>query len=166
MWLRRIRGAIGMGLTWALGWAVVGILIGVTSKITPFLPWDRFFAVFDAPLPAMAVPGFFGGAFFSIVLGVAGRGRRFSELSLLRFTAWGAVGGLLLSLFPAALVAVGLASTNPGYSLWRTTAVIGGPLILLSAASAWGMLKLARVSEKREAIAAGADVADSSRPVG
>lgn len=149
MWLRRIRGAIGMGLTWALGWALTGLLIGVASKLTPFLPWDVFFEVFDAPLPAMAVPGFFGGVFFSIVLGVAGRGRRFRDLSLPRFTAWGAVGGLLLSLFPAALVAAGLASVNPGYSLWQITATISGPLILLSAASAAGYLKVAKAAEKR-----------------
>jgi hypothetical protein len=26
-WLRRIRGAVGMGLIWAAGWALVGVLI-------------------------------------------------------------------------------------------------------------------------------------------
>ena len=54
-WLRRIRGAVGMGL----------------------------------PLPVLAIPGFFGGAFFSTVLGIAGRRHRFDELSLPRFAAWG-----------------------------------------------------------------------------
>ena len=118
-WLRRIRGAVGMGLAWAAGWALVGVLIGVTSRLLPGLPWDSFFEVFDAPLPALAMPGFFGGALFSVVLGIAGRRRRFDELSLLRFGAWGAVGGLLLSLVPAALVAVGLASLGrPGLDLW------------------------------------------------
>src|SRR5678810_645907 len=108
-WLRRIRGAIGMGLTWAAGWAVFGVMIGVASKITPFLPWDSFFEVFDAPLPALAVPGFFGGAFFSIVLGIAARRRKFDELSVPRFALWGALGGVMLSLLPNAMVAVGLA---------------------------------------------------------
>jgi hypothetical protein len=59
-------------------------------------------------LPALAVPGFVGGACFSVVLGIAGRRRRFEDLSLSRFAAWGALGGLLLSLVPAAMVAVGL----------------------------------------------------------
>ncbi|MDH4348941.1 MAG: hypothetical protein OEW17_09055, partial [Gemmatimonadota bacterium] len=99
-WQRRIRGAVGMGLTWALAWALVGLLIGVTSNLLPGLPWDAFFEVFDAPLPALAIPGFVGGALFSMVLGIAGRRRRFAELSLPRFAAWGAVGGLLLSLVP------------------------------------------------------------------
>ena len=67
-WFRRIRGAVGMGVTWAIGWALFGILIGVTSKILPGLPWDSFFDVFDAPLPALAVPGFFAGMFFFLSL--------------------------------------------------------------------------------------------------
>jgi len=29
--MRRIRGAIGMGLTWAIGWAIAGLLIGAGS---------------------------------------------------------------------------------------------------------------------------------------
>jgi hypothetical protein len=158
-WLRRVRGAVGMGLTWGAGWALVGLLIGVTSKLLPGLPWDSFFEVFDAPLPALAIPGFFGGALFSTVLGIAGRRRRFDELSLPRFAAWGAAGGLMLSLVPAALVAVGLASVEPGaLGLWQLTAVIGGPLTLLSAVSASGSLMLARRAEDRGLPEASEDV--------
>lgn len=134
---------------------------GVTSKILPDLPWHYFFDVFDAPLPAMAIPGFFGGVLFSTVLGIAGRRRRFDELSLPRVAAWGALGGLLLSLLPASLVAVGLATGRPGADLWRFTAVITGPLILLSAGSASGSLLLARRSEERELLVAGDDVAET-----
>ena len=164
-WLRRIRGAVGMGLTWAAGWALFGVLIGVTSRLLPGLPWDSFFEVFDAPLPALAIPGFFGGALFSMVLGIAGRRRRFDELSLPRFAAWGAVGGLLLSLMPAALVAVGLASLGrPDAGLWKITATIGGPLILLSALSACGSLMLARMAVDRKLLEASEDGAEGSRP--
>jgi len=153
-WLRRLRGAVGMGLTWAAGWAIVGLLIGVTSILLPGLPWDSFFEFFDAPLPALAVPGFVGGALFSIVLGVAARRRRFDELSLPRFAAWGALGGFLLSLVPATMVAVGLATLNrPDTGLWQITAVIAVPFTLLSAASAAGSLLLARKAEKRESLA-------------
>ncbi len=157
-WLRRIRGAVGMGLTWAVGWALVGVLIGVTSILLPGLPWDLFFEVFDAPLPALAVPGFVGGAFFSTVLGIAGRRHRFDELSLPRVAAWGAVGGLLLGLFPAAMVAVGLASAN--VDVWLFTTVIIGPLSLLSAVSASGSLALARMTEDRALLEASEDVAE------
>ena len=148
-WLKRIRGAIGMGLTWAVGWALCGVLIGVTSILLPGLPWDSFFEVFDAPLPALAVPGFVGGALFSVVLGIVGRRRRFDEMSLPRFAALGAVGGVLLSLVPAAFVVTGLGTPAPGLHLWRTTFAIMGPLALLSALSAAGSLMLARQGQRR-----------------
>ena len=150
-WLRRIRGAVGMGLAWAIGWGLVGLLIGVTSFLVPAVTENSFFSVFDAPLPAMAVPGFFAGAFFSIVLGIAGRGRRLSELALPRVALWGAVGGALLTLFPAALVAVGLGSTEGSdVSLWRALGIVSGPFVILSALSATVILLLARLADKRE----------------
>jgi hypothetical protein len=161
-WLRRVRGAVGMGLTWGVGWALAGLLIGVSSVILPALPWEYFFEVFDAPLPALAIPGFFGGAIFSAVLGIAGRRRRFDELSVPRFAALGAVGGLLLSVLPAAMVAVGLASVEGSrVGLWRATLVISGPFILLSAASAAVSLMLARRAERREPAQRDAGAAES-----
>jgi hypothetical protein len=152
-WLRRIRGAVGMGLTWAVGWALFGVLIGVASILLPGLPWNAFFAVFDAPLPALAVPGFVGGALFSVVLGIAGRHRRFDDLSLPRFAAWGALGGVLLSLVPAAMVTFGQATLRPDLALWPSTAMIAVPLTLLGAASAAGSLLLGR--RGRPAVGAG-----------
>jgi len=140
-----------MGLTWAGGWAGAGILIGVASNLTPGLPWDSFFEVFDAPLPALAIPGFIGGVLFSIVVGIAGRRRQFEELSLPRFAAWGAAGGLLLSLVPAALVGLGIANpeSEGGIPIRYLTAVISGPLIFLSAVSASASLVLARMKRGR-----------------
>ena len=147
-WLRRLRGAIGMGVTWALGWAFSGILIGVLWTLG--VPMEWFVRVFDAPLPALAVPGFFAGATFSLVLGVAGRRRRFDELSLPKFTAWGSLGGLLLSLFPLGA----LGSQAPV----ATLAVMAGTLTVLSGASAAGTLMLARMGEDRRLLDAGDEV--------
>ena len=155
-----MRGAVGMGLTWAAGWAVAGVLIGITSNVLPGLPWDAFFKVFDAPLPALAIPGFFGGALFSVVLGIAARRRRFDELSVPRFATWGAVGGLLLSLLPNALAAAGLLTVGPDVSLWQSTAVISGPFILLSALSASASLLLARRAQDREVLKSNDQVAE------
>jgi len=147
-WLRRIRGAVGMGLTWAVGWALTGVLIGGLWSLG--VPMEWFVEVFDAPLPALAVPGFFCGAAFSTVLGIAGRRRRFDELSLPRFTAWGAVGGLLLSLIPLSAVGEGLGGA--------TVAVAVGTLTLLSAGSAAGALMMARIAEDRDLLDASAEV--------
>lgn len=140
-----------MGLTWAVAWALVGVLIGIGWALG--LPMEWFVEIFDAPLPALAVPGFFGGAVFSGVLGIAGRRRRFDELSLPRFGAWGAVGGLLLGL-PPALTALAGGTVGGGGA-----AVAIGTLTLLSAASAAGSLALARASEDRELLDASDEVA-------
>src|SRR3954467_14868120 len=123
-WLRRARGAIVMGLTWALGWAVAGVLIGAATVVVPSLSRNAFFEVFDAPLPALGVPGFFAGVFFSAVLATVGRRRRFAELSLPKFAAWGVAGGLLLTAFPFALVSIGLASrAGSDVGTWRILSV-------------------------------------------
>lgn len=148
-WLRRLRGAVGMGLTWAAGWAIFGVLIGVTSVLLPGLSWDVIFEVFDAPLPALAVPGFFGGAVFSVVLGIAGRRRRFDEMSLLRFAGWGTLGGLLV--MAPIMTALGFSPLS---------LVVAGIMALLCAGSATGTLALARMAEDRALLEAGEDVAD------
>lgn len=141
--LRRLRGTIGMGLTWALGWAVTGLLIGVTSVLLPNLPWwEGFFRVFDAPLPALAIPGFVAGAAFSVVLGIAGREKRFDELSLPGMTALGSVGGLA---FGVAIAAIGFPA---GAIVFLAT---------LSAASAAATLLVARRGEQRELLEPGSD---------
>ena len=148
-WMRRFRGALGMGLTWALAWAIGGVMIGVASFV---LPLDWFFRVFDAPLPALAIPGFFAGAFFSIVLGVAARKRRFSELSMPLFVAWGALGGVMLTLFPPLLVALGLATPAADGRFWQGIAIVAVPFILFSAACAVATLHIARKAERGSGI--------------
>lgn len=143
-WLRRFRGSIGLGLTWAVGWAIAGILIGASSLVLTFLPWDDFFRWFDAPLPALAIPGFFAGLFFSTVLGIAGRNRRFDELSLPVFTGWGALGGAIFGAIAAAIA----------FPL-GTIVFLGA----LSAASAAATLVVARKAERQQL----ADVKESER---
>ena len=86
-WLRRIRGAIGMGFTWAVAWSAVGAL-----------PRWLFGFYTDAPFPLIfGVLGFIGGVIFSVLLMLAEGRRGFDQMTLPRFAAWGAVGGLLLS---------------------------------------------------------------------
>ncbi|NJD17848.1 MAG: hypothetical protein FIA95_00970, partial [Gemmatimonadetes bacterium] len=97
-WLRRLRGAIGMGLAWAAVWLSAGIaLLFVVG-----------FGAADVPFPlGFGFLGFLAGVTFSGVLGVVERRRRFEEMSLPRFAAWGAVGGLLLSGIFVPLAALG-----------------------------------------------------------
>ena len=87
-WTRRIRAAVGIGLTWAAAWFGAGmvllLIVGVGAADVPF---PLFFGLL----------GFLAGATFSLLLGIVARHRRFDQLSLPRFAGWGAVGGLLLS---------------------------------------------------------------------
>ena len=146
-WLRRIRGAVGMGLTWAAAGALVGVLIEMFVDPTGSLV--------DMWIPALAYPGFLGGAVFSTVLGIVAGRRTFDELSLPQFTAWGAVGGLLLGVFA---VSAGVAiAVVP--DLWRAAAIIG-TTTLGSAIAASGSLALARMAEDRELLDTSADVAE------
>ena len=149
-WLKRIRGALGMGLTWAAAWAGVGTilmllwgLLGGASFTLGVVLDLVFFAGF------FALGGLIAGAGFSVVLGIAGRSRRFDEMSLPRFGSWGAVGGLFLSLF--------LLSSGQGSVLEDVLFV--DVLALMGAVSAAGSLALARRAD-RGLLDAGEDVAD------
>jgi hypothetical protein len=140
-----------MGITWGLMWAVAGVSVGVLSLAVPSIMSTPFLRAFDAPLPALALPGFFGGIFFSAVVGIAGRHRRFSELSLPKFTAWGAAGGFLLSTAPALLIVLRLMHPAAGIDGFGIMATVGLPFTLLGGASAAATLALARFAERRDA---------------
>lgn len=143
--LRRLRAAAVMGLLWAVGWAVAGIALGVLSLLTPFLPWDAVFRIFDAPLPALAIPGFVGGTLFSLVLGLAARQRTFDELSTGRVAMWGGIGGVLIALVPAAMVGIGLATLGAGSAgVLTLSAILAVPFALLGAGSAGATFAIAR----------------------
>jgi hypothetical protein len=86
-WLLRIRGAIGMGFTWAVAWAAAGSV-----------PRWLFGFNTDVPFPLVfGVLGFIAGVIFFGLLVLTERRRTFDQMSLPRFAAWGAVGGFLLS---------------------------------------------------------------------
>jgi hypothetical protein len=140
-WGRRIRAAIGMGLTWGAVWSVAA---AVLARIPGFNT--------DLPLPFLFAPlGFFSGVVFSAIL-VAMAGRlRFDRMSLSRFAAWGAVSGLLLS----SVAVVGAALR--GGPVWGEFLLFGPALAIASASCAAGSLALARRAERRElSVASGA----------
>lgn len=134
-WLRIIRGAIGLGLTWAVGCTLVGMLgVVVFYTLFPHAP-----DVVDIWIPVFAYPGFFGGVIFSVILRIAESGRRFDEVSLPRIAAWGAVAGLLLGMLPFAL-----GTPNAEYPLWLLVAGIIAYTTLLCTVAAVGSALLFR----------------------
>ena len=137
-WLKCIRGAVLMGLGWAVVWAPVAVLIG-TLIVDPDDSMDEMWVAVGA------YPGFLCGTLFSAVLGIADGRRRLDELSLSRVGAWGAASGLLVGVLPLIL---GTPSTQR--PLWFWAAVIIGPITLLSAVSAIVSALLARRATNRE----------------
>jgi len=140
--MRRIRGAMGMGLTWAAAWFGAGmvllLIVGPDAADVPF------------PL-GFGFLGFLAGMTFSGVLGVVERRRRFDEMSLPRFALWGGVGGFLFSgLF------VGAAGLGAGVFLG-----LGLLFAASGAACAAGSLALARMAESPEPLDAGPDAGDA-----
>ena len=133
-WGRRIRGAIGMGLTWAAAWFGAGILLARVPGFYSDLP----FALVFAPL------GLLTGIIFSgILVGIEGR-RGFDRTSLSRFAGWGAASGLLLS----GIFVVGAALR--GRTVLGELLMFGPPLAIASAVCAAGSLAIARRAERRE----------------
>lgn len=131
-WLRRIRGAIGMGLAWALAWFTAGmvllLIVGPDAADVPF------------PL-GFGLLGFLAGLTFSAVLGVVEGRRRFDQMSIPRFALWGGLGGLLFSGMFAVVAGLGSAFL-----------VLGPVFALAGAGSAAGSLALARTAADRAAL--------------
>lgn len=152
--LRRIRGALGMGLTWGVVGFALGMVIELVHNIWP----NPVGAAVDIWPAVLAYPGFLGGVAFSVILGVAGRHRRFDELSTGRVALWGAVGGVLVALIPAFMVLLGWATSN--VPLLESTLLIMGPFALGGAAAAAGSLALARQADDRALLDEGREVGD------
>ncbi len=130
-WLRRIRGAIGMGFTWGVAWAAAGTVLAVVT---------RFRA--DAPFPLVfGVLGFIAGVIFSALLALTEGGRRLDQMSLPRFAGWGAMGGLLLSALFARAASLG----------WGDVLAVAPTFALACAVCASGSLAMARRAVRRDA---------------
>lgn len=95
--LRKLRGMLGVGLTWAVGWAIimfiVGSIIGIVDpdSIDPGEePWRMALMV--------STVGFISGSAFALIFSSAERRKSIRELSVLRSAFWGALGGAALPL--------------------------------------------------------------------
>jgi hypothetical protein len=150
--LRRIRGAIGMGLTWAVAGGVAGMIISLG-----FLA--RTGSRPDAPFPIMlGALGFVAGVVFSGVLRFAEGRRRFDQMSLPRFAAWGAAVGVALS----ATFFLAVSRGDPEFLQYF---VVVGPVVAVAAAGcAAGSLALARMAQDRELLEATEDLTAARLP--
>ena len=159
-WLKRIRGAVGIGLTWAGLWSAIGALLALLpGRITaPYpIPLELLLGLAAQFALQLGTLGFVGGAAFSLVLGATEGRRSFDQMSIPRFAVWGAIGGLLMwavrdpvgESVMRFLGSVGL----PGV-IW-VYGFSGGIIVLLGAGSAAGTLALARRVGEQELLEGG-----------
>ena len=132
--LKRLRGIIGTGLTWAVG--CVAIMAGVTAfggwLQIPMAQWGVFFS----QIPIYATFGFIMGSGFAGILSLIERHKRLADLSLPRVALWGGFGGLVL------LGGVSLVYGLPNLVSWLV-------ITFLSAGFASGTVALAKRADRK-----------------
>ena len=100
-WVRRLRGALGIGTLWGLGGAVVGALGGAVGALLAGLPLGYLVPVFSIYVGATT---FLLGAGFSLALAVNEVRGTLGDPSSRRFAGLGALAGAALpfawTLFP------------------------------------------------------------------
>ena len=150
-WLRRIRGAMGMGLAWGAAWFGAGMvmmlgLLLITGSTGADVPYPIGFGVL----------GFIAGVTFSGVLGLMEGRRRFDEMSIPRFAGWGAAGGFLFSVLFVSTVAL----ASEGMTFLNNLVFLGPLFAAAGSTCAAGSLAIARKAEDRQSLHAGSHLAE------
>ena len=159
-WFRRLRGAVGVGVTWAAVWGLAGGILEAIFGLPPGVPGAGVVLYeFARGFVAFSMIGFMGSGVFSIALGFGGRRRSFAEMSLPRFATWGGLAGFIVGLV---LYSPLLLAPNGRFTvaeaLLRATLAIGVTTVI-GAGSASGSLAVARMADDRELLAASEEVA-------
>jgi hypothetical protein len=132
-WLRVLRGMIGTGLTFSAG---VGVVASMIAGLVWLLPGGEGGLEMIRLVISSSIWAFPIGVVFSGALAITARGLSFDKLSLPRFAALGAGGGLLL---------FGLLATNAWQAWSVSTALVNATIfVLLGGGSATATLLLAR----------------------
>ena len=144
-WLRRVRAAVGVGLTWAVAWFAAGMLLMIATGFDA-----------DVPVPLLfALLGFVAGVSFSAILAAIDGRRKLEQMSIKRFAGSGAVGGIMLSgLF-------GVAGLLAGENIWGDTLMLIPIFATAGAVSAAGSVALARKAQQPELLEAPANPLDA-----
>ena len=134
---RKIRGMLGVGVTWGAAWGIIGAGVGaVMGVVSPEL-WT-----FANPIAAwalgMGVYGMVSGMGFAAVLSLTEGRRTLDQLSVKRVALWGVLGSAAVPLLFGALGLFGVTVT--AVDVLQAIAVTGG----LGGVFASGSVALAR----------------------
>jgi len=119
--VRRLRGALGIGVTWGVLWAAIGLVLGFVvglvrpDQIEPGEGPGRIAVV-------LGLVGFLSGLGFAALLALAERRRTIHELALGRVALWGLLGAATIPMLTGADPTVGLITGSLG-ALFATASV-------------------------------------------
>jgi hypothetical protein len=138
-WTRKLRGALGTAVTWAIGWA--SLAVPGSSLMWVLGGSDATFLETVFALTAMAAgSGFLAGGVFSLGLAAFGRNRSLEELKVLPMAL---LGGIAAALLPITVGIYGL--LEPSFiAEWDVLFMVGGVLTGFGAVTAGGLLKIAK----------------------
>ncbi|MGZ8377857.1 MAG: hypothetical protein ACXW61_08260 [Gemmatirosa sp.] len=127
--LRRLRGILGIALTWCAAFALIGALFGlglvlaIASGALPPSPYreeNLYLMIILSRAARWAMIGVLSGIAFAVTLMVAERRQTLATLSPTRVARWGRLAGTLGSgAMAAVVVAFVLLDGTPAMSAWR-----------------------------------------------
>lgn len=149
MFLRKLRGCLLVGGSWATAWTLIGALRALSQLLSAVTAdiWGSALPAIARVAVAWGAAGGLSGVAFAVTLMIAARGRSFRQLSVLRMAALGAAGTLVC--WAILLLADGDFVDNLAPSI-RALAMLG----TLGAVSAAATLVVARRQPAPSSIAA------------
>lgn len=138
--VRRLRGLLGVGITWGVLWATIGTIVGFVLGVVAPESGGWTGRITDWMI-GLGLYGLVSGVGFGAFLALRERNRTISDISLGRAAVWGVIGAAL-----APLVFLGLGAFPPGTT---TAAVVGAIAVTasLGGAVAPAALVIARRAE-------------------
>jgi len=140
--LRRLRGALGTALTWAVAWFGAGFLFITLNHVLGLIPFRVYTELFLSNAlryaTQMAFVGFITGGTFSLYVASTFSKERLEDLSPGRF----AVGGALVAVF----LTLALLGVAPGYGVLLLSDIVVplGMSAMLGGGTGYASIKLAQ----------------------
>ncbi len=140
--VRRVRGLLGVGLTWGALWSAIGAGIGLVIGVFAPDVWGLTDRVFAWTI-GMGLYGLVSGVGFGSVLSLREGQKTIFEVSLRRAASWGVLGSAAVPLLFGALGTFEVGTT--------TAEVLGAILVtgILGGTFAPGAIAIARKAELR-----------------
>jgi hypothetical protein len=143
--VRRIRGIIGMAITWGCLWVLAGGFLGTVLVLSGASHWGLPTIWWSAIWFGMV--GVLGGGAFAVILSVAERRSVFDDLKVRRIALIGTAGALAALAVFVAVTAILAPDTGLSGNA-SADLILSGGIAALGAGSSAGTLMLARRAPK------------------